>query len=96
VNCVDLTACIVEISTLRYSPSGLPVVDLKLAHESTLEDSGAPRKVNLMLRSMAMGNMAESLIQLPIDTSWKFTGFLASAKNSKSIVFHIQSFQSVS
>ena len=96
MNRVDLTACIVEISTLRYSPSGLPVVDLKLAHESTLEDSGASRKISLMLRSMAMGHMAEKLIQLQMYTSWEFTGFLASAKNSKSIVFHIQNFQSVS
>jgi primosomal replication protein N len=96
VNRVDLTGRIVEVSTLRYSPSGLPVVELKLEHESTIEDTGIPRKIYLTLRSIAMGSVAESLIKLQIDSHWLFTGFLASAKNSKSIVFHIQSIQTVS
>ena len=96
MNRVDLTGRIVECSTMRYSPSGMPVLELKLEHESTTEDTGVPRKIHLILRSMAMGNMAENLIQCPVDSSWRFTGFLASAKNSKSIVFHIQSIQSVS
>jgi primosomal replication protein N len=95
VNCLVLSANIVEISTLRYSPSGLPVVDLKLEHDSNHVEAGITRKVNLMIRSIAMGDMAEVLIQQPIGSSWSFTGFLAVSKNSKSIVFHIQSFQTV-
>jgi primosomal replication protein N len=96
VNRVELTGRIVEISTMRYSPSGLPVVELKLEHESTIEDTGIPRKIHLTLRSIAMGNVAENLIKLPIDSFWTFTGFLVSTKNAKSVVFHIQHIQSVS
>jgi primosomal replication protein N len=94
VNRVDLTGRIVEVSMLRYTPSGLPVVDFKLEHESSVEETGVPRKVNLTLKSIAMGTLAEKLIQLPIDTFSKFSGFLASGKNSKSIIFHIQSIHS--
>lgn len=96
MNCVELTARIVEISVLRYTPSGFPVVDFQLEHESSIEESGTVRKIHLLLKSIAIGNMAEKLIHLQMNTIWKFSGFLTSTKNSKSIVFHIQSIQSVS
>ncbi|MSQ65143.1 MAG: primosomal replication protein N [Limnohabitans sp.] len=96
VNRVDLTARIVEISSMRYSPSGLPVVDVRLEHESQLEEAGVQRKVNLLLKSKAMGILAEKLSLQELNATFHFTGFLASSTNSKSVVFHIHSYQSVS
>jgi len=93
VNRFDLTARIAEISDIRYSPAGQPVVDVKLEHESTIEESGIPRKVHLSLKSVVIGKTAEHVAKQAVGSSWSFTGFLASAKNSKSMVFHIQSIQ---
>lgn len=81
---------------MRYSPSGLPVVEVRLEHESQLEEAGVQRKVNLMLKSKAVGILAEKLALQELNSTFVFTGFLASGKNSKSVIFHIHSYQSVS
>lgn len=81
---------------MRYSPSGLPVVEVRLEHESQLEEAGVQRKVNLMLKSKAVGILAEKLALQELNNTFLFTGFLASGKNSKSVIFHIHSYQSVS
>jgi primosomal replication protein N len=96
VNLVQLHARVVEISSVRYSPAGLPLIDVLVEHESTLEEAGNPRQIHLRLKSLAMGAEAEKICRLELQSQWEFTGFLASSKNSKSVVFHIQSFQSVS
>ena len=94
MNRVHLTARIVEISAIRYSPAGLPVVEALIEHDSQIEEAGIQRNVVLLLRSKAMGILAEKLALIPLQTSLVFTGFLANGKNSKSIVFHIHSYQS--
>ena len=96
MNRVHLTARLVEISPLRYSPSGLPVVEVLLEHESQIEEAGMQRNVVLLLKSKAMGILAEKLALQAMQTTSLFTGFLANGKNSKSIVFHIHSYQPVS
>jgi primosomal replication protein N len=96
VNRVELIARIVEVSSMRYTPSGQPVVDIKLSHESQIEEAGIQRKVSLLMKSKAVGLLAEKLILLPLDSTFLFIGFLASGSNSKNLVFHIHSYQSVS
>ncbi len=81
---------------MRYSPSGLPVVEVRLEHESQLEEAGIQRKVNLILKSKAVGILAEKLALQELNSTFLFTGFLASGRNSKSVIFHIHSYQSVS
>ena len=41
----------------------------------------------------ALGAVAERLGRQPIGSAWCFTGFLASPRNAKSVVLHIQDFQ---
>ena len=96
MNRVHLTARLLEISAVRYSPSGLPVVEVLLEHESQIEEAGIQRNVALLLKSKAMGIMAEKLALQTMQTTLLFTGFLANGRNSKSIVFHIHSYQPVS
>ena len=81
---------------MRYSPSGLPVVEVRLEHESQLEEAGIQRKVNLILKSKAVGILAEKLALQELNNTFLFTGFLASGTNSNSVVVHIHSYQSVS
>jgi primosomal replication protein N len=96
VNRVDLMAHVEEISPMRYTPSGLPVVECRLIHESDIEEAGIVRKVHLSLKSKAVGILAEKLIRQPLNTSFLFTGFLASGTKSTSVIFHIHSYQTVS
>jgi len=93
VNQVVLTACIAEASALRYTPAGLPALDFRLEHESELPEAGQPRQVKVAVKAVAFGTLAETLGKQPIGSTWKFTGFLATPRNGKHPVLHIQQFQ---
>jgi len=96
LNHVVLNARIVEASVLRYTPSGLPAIDLSLEHESEIQEAGQMRQVKATVKSVALGLLAERLVQLSLGSFWQFNGFLASPRNSKNVVFHIQDFQQIS
>jgi len=96
LNHVVLNACIVEVSAKRYTPAGLPALDLRLEHESEVQEAGQKRQVKATVKTVALGSLAERIAQLPLCSLWQFSGFLASPRNSKNVVFHIQDFQQIS
>jgi primosomal replication protein N len=93
VNRTELTACIAEQTALRYTPAGLPALDLILEHTSEVPEAGQTRKVQLKLRALAFGSQAETLVKQAIGSVWQFKGFLATPRQGKSVVLHIQEFQ---
>jgi primosomal replication protein N len=93
VNQLVLNARIAEASALRYTPAGLPALDFRLEHESEVTEAGQPRQVKVAIRAVAFGSLAETLGRQAIGSSWKFTGFLATPRNGKHPVLHIQQFQ---
>ncbi len=93
MNQLVLTACIVEVSTLRYTPAGLPALNFTLDHESQVQEAGSTRQVKVSIKALAVGALAESIGKQVIGSIWRFTGFLGAARQGKNIVFHIQEFQ---
>ena len=93
MNQLVLTACIVEVSTLRYTPAGLPALNFTLDHESQVQEAGSTRQVKVSIKALAVGALAESIGRQVIGSIWRFTGFLGAARQGKNIVFHIQEFQ---
>jgi primosomal replication protein N len=93
VNQLALTACVAELGALRFTPSGLPAIDLKLEHESMISDAGQPRQVKAALKAVAFGSVAERLARQALGSLWRFQGFLATPGNGKYPVLHIQDFQ---
>ena len=93
MNRTELTACIAEQAALRYTPAGLPALDLILEHASEVQEAGQMRKVQLKLRALAIGSMAERLAKQAVGSVWTFQGFLATPRQGKSVVLHIQEFQ---
>lgn len=93
MNQLVLNASIAEASALRYTPAGLPALDFRLEHESEVSEAGQLRQVKVAIRAVAFGSVAETLRQQAIGSSWRFTGFLATPRNGKHPVLHIQSFQ---
>jgi primosomal replication protein N len=87
-----LSACIAEVEPLRYTPAGLPALNVKLEHESQLLDSGHSRTVKLVLKAVAFGTLAERLGKQAIGSHWKFSGFLSNSRQGKSVVLNIQDF----
>lgn len=93
VNQLVLTACIVELDALRYTPAGLPALNMRLEHESEMQEAGQTRQVKATMKAVAFGAMAERLVKQAVGSAWKFSGFVATPRNGKHVVFHIQEFQ---
>ncbi len=82
----------VQVQSLRYTPAGIPVINLVLEHESTITELDTPRLVKLQLKAVAFGARAETLARQGLESVCQFHGFLANARNGKGVVFHIQDF----
>ncbi|MEN9843347.1 MAG: hypothetical protein RLZZ612_1176 [Pseudomonadota bacterium] len=95
LNQLKLQARIEQMAAVRYTPAGVPVLELVLHHESDeLIEAGITRVVRLDIKALALAEHAETLIKAKTDaeSSFEFTGFLAPSRNGKGIVFHIQHF----
>jgi primosomal replication protein N len=93
VNSFVLTASISEVDSMRYTPAGLPALDLRLQHESEIEEAGQNRLIKAFVKAVAFGAVAERIARQSLGGSWRFNGFLATPRSGKQIVFHIQEFQ---
>jgi primosomal replication protein N len=77
---------------MRYTPAGLPALNLTLEHESQVQEAGQTRQVKVVVKSVAFESLAERLLKQAVGSKWRFKGFLASQRNGKGVVFHIQEF----
>jgi len=85
-----VSAHIVQAAPIRYTPAGIPALDLMLEHASTVLESGHPRQVKLSIRAVAFGTLAETLSKASFDDVHGFSGYLGLSRNGKGVVFHIQ------
>ena len=88
-SCV-LTACIAELESLRYTPAGIPALNLKLDHASSIQEAGQEQQVKAAMKAKAFGTLAERLAGQAVGSTWKFSGYLASPRNGKQVYLHIQ------
>jgi len=91
MNRVVLSGVLVERQALRYTPAGLPALNLGLKHESMLSEDGQPRKVSMEMRAVAIGGITQQLGSMALGAEGLFSGFLASARNGRGLLFHITS-----
>ena len=93
MNRLLLSGSLLERKALRYTPAGLPALDLVLKHESTVEQAGHPRQVSLEIKAQAVGAITVQLAALPLGQPGTFAGFLASARNGRGWLFHVTEVQ---
>jgi primosomal replication protein N len=96
MNRVVLRAQVVQRGQVRYTPAGLPALDLSLKHESEVTEAGHPRKVSLEVRAVGIGAVAEQIGTLAVGDTAGFAGFLGSARNGKGVLLHITEFEPAS
>ena len=84
-----VTARWVEQGALRYTPAGLPAVDLTLEHEGTTTEAGMARRVNFKLKAVALGPVVRQVQAVASDSLAHWSGFLAPTRNGKGVVMHI-------
>ena len=87
-----LTASVVALDALRYTPAGLPALNVKLEHESNLMEAGQVRAFKSAINAVAFGTVAERLAKQATGSVWSFSGFLATPLNGKHVVYHLQDF----
>ncbi len=89
MNRVVLTAQLVERGALRFTPAGLPALDLSLKHESSVTQDGQPRQVSVEIKARAIGEITQRLASVEMGSTHGFAGFLGSQRNGRGVVFHV-------
>lgn len=89
MNRLVLAAQVVERGALRYTPAGLPALDLVLDHRSQVSEDGQPRQVAMQLKAVAIGAITRPAGALALGTPALFAGFLAPSRNGRGHVFHV-------
>ncbi len=74
---------------MRYTPAGLPAVDLTLEHLSTTLEAGSPRRVELKLKAVALGPVVQRVQAMPTECLAHWSGFLAPTRNGKGVTMHV-------
>ena len=95
MNRMVLSATLVERAALRYTPAGLPALDLSLKHESEVSEDSQPRKVSMEMKAVAIGAITQALMPLELGSSGLYAGFLTSTRNGRGLLFHITSVELV-
>lgn len=95
MNRFQLKAHILERASLRYTPAGLPALDLVLNHASEQFDNGVKRQVNLQIRAICFGHLAEVLNTSDMSIKADFSGFITPSKTGRGLLFHIQVFNPI-
>jgi primosomal replication protein N len=89
MNRLVLSAQVIERGAVRYTPAGLPALDLVLKHLSEQSEDGQARKVSLEIKAVAIGAMSHAVGALELGSTGTFAGFLANGRNGRGWLFHI-------
>lgn len=91
MNRLHIRATVLECQPLRYTPAGVPVLEMLLDHESEVAEAGGRRKVALTMPAVAMGDLAHMLGGTALGTALHIEGFLApTRKGSSRLRLHMQ------
>ena len=89
-----LVGRVIEREPLRYTPAGIPIVELKITHVSEQLEAGKPRQVELEVWAVAAGELTGRLSKTPLGAKIRATGFLAHKGKAKiQVVLHITEFE---
>jgi primosomal replication protein N len=93
VNRLLLSARLKERGATRYTPAGLPALDLVLEHRSEVQQAGHQRRVSLEMKAVAVGEITVALAGLTLGSEARFAGFVAGARNGRGCLFHVTEFE---
>ena len=89
-----LSGVVISLEPIRYTPAGIPLLSFLLQHASEQTEADLKRIVECEVNAVALGDLANSNIQL--GSSVKVKGFLAKrSTKSTQLVLHILAIQTV-
>ena len=93
-NRVELCGAVIERAALRHTPAGIPILALRVRHESTQLEASMHRQVNFEIDAVAAGETAQRMDVLRPGQRVRLRGFIASrSRSSARIVLHIHHFE---
>lgn len=97
MNRIELYAQVLEREPVRYTPAGLPALEMLLGHMSEVIEAGHPRRVELTISAVALGDLALMLADVQLGMMLQVQGFLAPVrKDSVKLKLHLQQASRVS
>ena len=90
MNRVTVTAKLLEHQSLRYTPAGIPALDMLLEHEADSKDG---HDASVQIQALAFSLNAEALAKTPLGSTLKVEGFLRHSAKSKKLIIQIHSFE---
>lgn len=92
-NYARLRGQLTQIEALRYTPAGVPVLQLYLQHRSQTTHEGFARQLDFQFEALALGATAEKMASIAVGTWLNCEGFLAPKhRGSNFLVLHVQQF----
>ncbi len=89
-NRVLIAGRLLELKSLRYTPAGVPVTEIRIEHSSRQTEANVEREVNCELAAVALGDTAKMIQGAKLGDAIRAEGFLANrGKSTKNIVLHI-------
>ena len=72
-----LEGIVIEISVLRYTPAGVPFVEMRVQHSSRQREANVERDVSVTLSVFALGDPALTATTIKVGQSIAIKGFLS-------------------
>lgn len=95
-NRCELSGRLLERGNLRYTPSGIPVIEFRIDHVSEQIEAGNPRRVECELACVAVGPTALLMKESSPGADMTVGGFLAARSlKQKSPVLHVTAIEFV-
>jgi primosomal replication protein N len=92
-NSVAIDGIVIAPGSLRHTPAGIAVLDLRLQHESQQEEAGKARRVACEIPAVGFGEVATRLSRLDTGVTIEARGFLAAKSVTHTqAVLHINEF----
>ncbi len=90
MNRVDIDTILESKGTLRYTLSGVAVLECKLRYAGMVQEANIERKLNFVFEAIALDQAAKSLDKEDLGLPMKVKGFLAvSSPRSSKLILHI-------
>jgi primosomal replication protein N len=95
-NRLTLDGVVRSREALRYTPAGIPVLELTLAHASTQTEAGSERRVECEIAAVAFAEVAQRLDGVAEGARVVCEGFLARRyRTGISVALHVATFEPV-
>jgi primosomal replication protein N len=96
VNRLEVEGQVLERSPLRYTPSGVAVLEFVVSHESEVTEAGHPRQIAFALPVVVMGDLVQMAGAISLGSNLRIQGFIAPVrKDSPKFRLHAQRIQQI-